>query len=60
MGAAERLIAAGLQPECAQETVLWYQTQGDDCGLEKYLTEVESRNADSGKIFMAKRKSAKP
>ena len=43
MGAVDRLIAAGIRPDCAQETVMWYRAQGDDYGLEKYLNEVESR-----------------
>ena len=56
MGAVERLIAAGIRPDCAQETVMWYRAQGDDYGLEKYLTEVESRHANNGEVFLAQRK----
>ena len=43
MTPVERLIAAGIRPDCAAESVLWYQSQGDDYGLEKYLDEVECR-----------------
>ena len=57
MGAVERLIAAGIRPDCAQETVMWYRAQGDDYGLEKYLNEVESRHANNGEVFLAERKS---
>ena len=56
MGAVERLVAAGIKKDCAEETVLWYRAQGDDYGLEKYLNEVESRHARSGEVFMAQRK----
>lgn len=56
MRAVERLIAAGIRPDCAQETVLWYRAQGDDYGLEKYLNEVESRHANNGEVFLAQRK----
>ena len=60
MGAVERLIAAGIRPDCAQETVMWYRAQGDDYGLEKYLNEVESRHANNGKVFLAQRKPPEP
>ena len=39
----ERLIAAGIRPDCAVETVAWYLTQGDACGLERYVAGVETR-----------------
>ena len=52
----ERLIAAGIRPDCAQETVMWYRAQGDDYGLEKYVNEVESRHANNGEVFLAQRK----
>ena len=35
MGSVERLIAAGIRKDCAEETVMWYRAQGDDYGLEK-------------------------
>ena len=56
MGAVERLVAAGIKKDCAEETVLLYRSQGDDYGLEKYLNEVESRHARNGEVFMAQRK----
>lgn len=56
MGAVERLIAAGIRPDCAQETVMWYRAQGDDYGLERYVSEVESRHERNGEVFLAQRK----
>ena len=44
MTPVERLISAGIRPDCAAESVLWYQAQGDDYGLEKYISEVETRH----------------
>lgn len=43
MTPVERLVAAGIRPDCAAESVMWYQAQGDDYGLQKYLDEVEAR-----------------
>lgn len=43
MTPVERLIAAGIRPDCARETIMWFRAQGDDYGLEKYLNEVEAR-----------------
>jgi len=40
----ERLTATGMNPECAREAVFWYMAQGDDNGLERYVTEVEEHN----------------
>ena len=56
MGAVERLIIAGIQPDCARETVMWYRAQGDDYGLEKHLAEVESRHERNSEVFLAQRK----
>ena len=44
--------AAGIRPDCAAESVMWYQAQGDDYGLQKYLDEVEARKEalDNGRI----------
>lgn len=39
----ERLVAAGIRPDCALETAYWYSKQGDEEGLEKYVREVEER-----------------
>ena len=47
MTPVERLIAAGIRPDCAAESVMWYLSQGDDYGLEKYLIEVENRKGVS-------------
>lgn len=41
---SERLIAAGIRPDCAVETVVWFRTQGDEAGLERYVTGVEARS----------------
>ncbi len=40
----ERLIATGMNPECARDAVCWYRFQGDDDGLEEYVREVEGRS----------------
>lgn len=52
MTQVERLVAAGIRPDCAAESVMWYQAQGDDYGLQKYLDEVEARKEalDNGRI----------
>ena len=42
MTPVERLVAAGIRPDCAAESVMWYQAQGDDYGLQKYVDEVEA------------------
>lgn len=43
MREVDRLIAAGILPECAVDTVLWYKQQGDDFHLEQYIRDVEAR-----------------
>lgn len=43
MQAVERLVSAGILPECAADTVAWYMRQGNEAGLERYVLEVESR-----------------
>ena len=40
----ERLVAIGIDPECARDTVCWYRFQGDDAGLERYVQEAEARH----------------
>ena len=35
----ERLIAAGIRPDCARETINVVSGTGDDYGLEKVLNE---------------------
>lgn len=44
MNPYERLVAAGINPDCARDSVMWYMAQGDDYGLEKYVREVEHRH----------------
>ena len=44
MTPVERLIEAGIRPDCAVETVEWYRTQGDDHILERYIQEAELRH----------------
>lgn len=39
-----RLIAAGLSPASAIDTVAWYRSQGDDIGLEEYTQHLESKS----------------
>lgn len=36
----ERMVAAGMSRDCAAETAMWYMAQGDDEGLEDYVTAV--------------------
>lgn len=43
MDYAERLISAGIRPDCALETVAWYEQQGDEGKLEEYVKECEGR-----------------
>ena len=38
----ERLIAAGMTQECAAETAMWFNAQGDDDGLEAYVIALEA------------------
>ena len=40
----QRLVATGMNPECARDAVCWYRFQGDDDGLERYVREVEIHN----------------
>lgn len=37
----ERLVEAGINPDCAIETCHWFRTQGNDSGLKLYVEEVE-------------------
>ena len=46
MTTIERLIAAGMTPECAAETAMWYRAQGDDDGLESYVIALEASHVD--------------
>lgn len=38
----ERMVAAGMSRDCAAETAMWYMAQGDDEGLEDYVTALEA------------------
>ena len=38
-----RLIAAGIRPDCAEDTVAWYMGRGDASGLQKYIEQLETR-----------------
>lgn len=42
MTLVERLLAAGMSQDCAAETAMWYMAQGDDDGLESYVTALEA------------------
>ena len=46
MDAKERLIRAGIRPDCAAETVHWFAQQGDEDGLERYILEKENRKVE--------------
>lgn len=39
----ERLVEAGIRPDCAMDTCHWFQTQGDDSGFKRYVEEVEEK-----------------
>ena len=39
----DRMIAAGVRPDCVVETLEWFRTQGDDTFLERYVTGIETR-----------------
>lgn len=39
----ERLVEAGIRPDCALDTCHWYETQGDESSLEKYVKEAENK-----------------
>lgn len=42
MTLVERLVAAGMSEATASETAMWYMAQGDDDGLESYVTALEA------------------
>ena len=42
MTLVERMVAAGMSPDCASETAMWYMAQGDDEGLETYVIALEA------------------
>lgn len=42
MTLVERMVAAGMSQDCAAETAMWYMAQGDDEGLEDYVTALEA------------------
>ena len=45
LDAVNRLIQAGIRPDCASETVLQFEARGDCAGLERYVLDVEDRAA---------------
>ena len=45
MKLVERQVAAGMSQDCAAETAMWYMAQGDDDGLESYVTALEASHA---------------
>ena len=38
----ERMVSAGMSPDAAAETAMWYMAQGDDEGLEDYVIALEA------------------
>lgn len=52
----ERMVAAGMSRDCAAETAMWYMAQGDDEGLEDYVTALVGDKidfyADMAKSFL--------
>lgn len=43
MDAVNRLIQAGIRPDCAAETVFQYEALGDLTGLERYVQAAEEK-----------------
>lgn len=39
----QRLVEAGIDPDCAIETCHWFRTQGNDSGLKEYVEDIERR-----------------
>lgn len=39
----QRLVEAGIDPDCAIETCHWFRTQGNDSGLKEYVEDIEQR-----------------
>lgn len=39
----ERLVQAGVRPDCAVETVSWFRSQGEEQKLEEYTKKCEER-----------------
>lgn len=39
----ERLVEAGIRPDCAIETCQWFRSQGNDASLKLYVEDVEHR-----------------
>ena len=42
-----RLVAAGIRPDCAAETIKEYQRRNDPEGLENYINDIECRTEAS-------------
>ena len=42
-----RLVAAGIRPDCAAETIKEYQRRNDLEGLENYINDIECRTEAS-------------
>ena len=49
MDAYMRLISIGIRPDCAMETVIWYQKKDDEEGLERYISNLEHRREESNR-----------
>lgn len=43
MDAVNRLIQAGIRPDCATQMVLEFEARGDRAGLERYVADAEQR-----------------
>lgn len=39
----QRLVEAGIDPDCAIETCHWFRAQGNDSGLKEYVEDIERR-----------------
>lgn len=50
MESVDRLVAAGVHPNTAVDTVIWFIQRGDDTGLEEYVQEVEERHRNGNAI----------
>lgn len=55
MDAVNRLIQAGIRPDCANETVLQFEARGDCAGLERYVLDAEAKAAkrEEGRACLA-------
>lgn len=49
MDSIRRLAYSGMDLDSAVDAVMWFRSQGDDIGLEKFVLAVEERYEQMGK-----------